>query len=149
MGLAASSKKSCTHDFFELAANPTVYLTRSKRSESGPTIASRWIWRLKTLLRGAVGEEEAKQLLKSDHPYLDWARALDQAVISEVNPAKKPMPRPDTQHRWSTSKGRSLSITEVKTLIRDPYSIYGKHVLRLRKLRDLSLIHISEPTRPY
>ena len=147
MGLSLPERRHglAAHDFFELAANPTVYLTRSKRSESGPTIASRWIWRLKTLLRGAVGEEEAKQLLKSDYPYLDWSRALDQAVISEVNPAKKPMPRPDTQHRWSTSKGRSLSITEVKTLIRDPYSIYGKHVLRLRKLRDLgAALGVSE-----
>lgn len=139
MGLSLPERRHglAAHDFFELAANPTVYMTRSKRSESGPTIASRWIWRLKTLLRGAVGQDEAKALLTSNHPYLDWARALDRAVIAEVNPAKKPMPRPDTQDRWSTPRGRSLSITEVKTLIRDPYSIYGKHVLGLRKLRDL------------
>ena len=32
---------------------------------------------------------------------------------------------------------RDSSITEVKTLIRDPYSIYGKHVLGLRRLKDL------------
>ena len=73
MGLSLPERRHglAAHDFFELAANPTVYLTRSKRSESGPTIASRWIWRLKTLLRGAVGEEEAIQLLMSDRPYLD------------------------------------------------------------------------------
>ena len=126
------------HDFFELASNPKVYLTRSKRSDSGPTIASRWVWRLKTLLQGAVGEAGVKSRLGTAEQYLTLAQQLDFVSAADVEPAKPPKPKPPTDKRWMTDKGRSLSITEVKTFIRDPYSIYGKHVLRLKKLKDLS-----------
>lgn len=131
------------HDFYELAANAKVVMTRSRRSESGPTVASRWVWRLQTLLQGAVGEHGAKALLASGDHYLDWARAMDYVPADKVKEASPPEPRPPVEKRWSTSKGRSLSITEVKTFIRDPYSIYGKHVLRLKPLNDL-----GEPQGP-
>lgn len=126
------------HDFFELASNPLVYMTRSKRSDSGPTIASRWVWRLKTLLQGAVGEEGVKSRLETADQYLSIAQKLDFVSAKEVTPAKAPKPAPPKDKRWTTDKGRSLSITEVKTFIRDPYSIYGKHVLGLKRLKDLS-----------
>ena len=125
------------HDFFELASNPNVYLTRSKRSDSGPTIASRWVWRLKTLLQGAVGEAGVAARLGTANHYLSLAQRLDFVPAEKVTPAKAPQPKPAVDKRWTTEKGRSLSITEVKTLIRDPYSIYGKHVLGLRRLKDL------------
>ncbi|MCG8442368.1 MAG: double-strand break repair protein AddB, partial [Caulobacterales bacterium] len=46
VGLAA-------HDFAQLACAPRVLLTRAKRAEGAPTVASRWLWRLKTLAAGA------------------------------------------------------------------------------------------------
>jgi len=113
-------------------------LTRSKRSESGPTIASRWVWRLQTLLQGAVGKEGVKARLATADHYLSWAQAMDYVASDDVTPAKAPKPTPPAEKRWNGSRGRSLSITEVKTFIRDPYSIYGKHVLGLRALRDLA-----------
>ena len=125
------------HDFFELASNPTVYLTRSKRSDSGPTIASRWVWRLKTLLQGAVGKDGVEARLGTADHYLALAQKIDFVSAEDVTPAKPPRPMPPTDKRWTTKKGRSLSITEVKTFIRDPYSIYGKHVLGLKRLKDL------------
>ncbi|MEP3655212.1 MAG: PD-(D/E)XK nuclease family protein [Litorimonas sp.] len=125
------------HDFFELASNPKVYLTRSKRSDSGPTIASRWVWRLKTLLQGAVGADGVKTRLGTSDHYLRLAQKLDYVSANDVTPAKPPKPMPPKDKRWTTEKGRSLSITEVKTFIRDPYSIYGKHVLGLKRLKDL------------
>ncbi len=125
------------HDFFELASNETVYLTRSKRSDSGPTIASRWVWRLKTLLQGAVGKDGVKARLGTADHYLTLAQTLDYISAETVTPAKPPKPMPPKDKRWGSEKGRSLSITEVKTFIRDPYSIYGKHVLGLKRLKDL------------
>ena len=125
------------HDFFELASNPKVYLTRSKRSDSGPTIASRWVWRLKTLLQGAVGKDGVKTRLGTADGYLTLAQKLDFVSAKDVTPAKPPKPTPPKDKRWTTKNGRSLSITEVKTFIRDPYSIYGKHVLGLKRLKDL------------
>jgi len=125
------------HDFFELASNPTVYLTRSKRSDSGPTIASRWVWRLQTLLQGAVGKDGVTSRLSTSDQYLTWAQKMDYVPADKVTPANEPKPAPPVEKRWMTDKGRSLSITEVKTFIRDPYSIYGKHVLGLKRLGDL------------
>jgi ATP-dependent helicase/nuclease subunit B len=137
MGLSLPERRYglAAHDFFELAANPTVFLTRSKRSESGPTVASRWLWRLQTLLQGAA--KDGSKWLQPDQDYAAWAEALDHVMPKHVVKAEPPEPKPPVAKRWSTDKGRSLSITEVKTLIRDPYATYGKHVLRLRRLKDL------------
>jgi RecB family exonuclease len=59
--------------------------------------------------------------------WLHWAdRAEDATPLPQ---AARPSPRPP-----ATARPRRLSITEIKTLIRDPYAIYAKHVLGLRPL---------------
>ena len=123
------------HDFAELAANRTVFLTRSLKDESGPTVASRWVWRLKTLLAGAMGEAKVDRLLGTGQAYLDWARALDQP--SETVFIDRPNPNPPVEKRWARQAGRRMSITGVAQWIRDPYSVFGKHVLRLDPLDPL------------
>ena len=124
------------HDFSMLAAGPRVFLTRSERSESGPAVASRWIWRLKTLLAGAMGEEESMGRLSANVPYLDWARLLDDAGPEKPKAAERPVPKPPVSARWPDGK-RQLSITQIKTWIRDPYSIYARKILGLKKLDPL------------
>jgi len=123
------------HDFAELASNPDVVITRSKRSDDGPKVASRWLWRLQTLMTGALGEEEAKAGLSSADKYLHWARAMDYVKPENVEAAERPEPKPPIEARWP--KARKLSITQIKTWIRDPYSIYARHVLALNPLSDL------------
>ena len=125
------------HDFAELAANPDVILTRSKRSDDGPKVASRWLWRLQTLMKGALGDS-ANERLASTHEYLDWARAMDYASPDEVkaNQISRPSPKPHPDERWPMETPK-LSITQIKTWIRDPYSIYARHILGLRPLDDL------------
>ena len=120
------------HDFAELAAYPKVVLTRSERSDSGPTVASRWIWRLQTLVRGALGHTHG---LTSPQPYLDWVRRLDFVSSKDVNSSTRPEPRPPVDMRWP--QGRQLSVTRIKVWIRDPYSLYARSILGLRKLEDL------------
>lgn len=122
------------HDFAELAANGTVFLTRSLKSESGPTVASRWVWRLKTLLAGAMGEAEVERLLGSGQIYLDWARAIDRPT--EPVFIDRPNPKPPVDKRWAR-KGREISITGASKWIRDPYSLFGREVLRLKPLDPL------------
>jgi ATP-dependent helicase/nuclease subunit B len=140
------------HDFAELAANSTVYLTRSLKDDSGPTVASRWVWRLKTLLRGTVKKkddesddafltrqnERLNALVGTGSQFLDWARALD--LIDQPKAAERPNPTPPVAKRWAR-QGRKISITGVSKWIRDPYSIYGREVLRLQKLLALAAPH--------
>jgi len=122
------------HDFAELAANPHVVLTRAARSDDGPRVASRWLWRLQTLLAGAL-EDDAKIALSKSNHYLKWARALDHVKAEDVRPAQPPAPTPPIEDRWP--QDRKLSITQIKTWIRDPYSIYARHVLGLIALGDM------------
>lgn len=123
------------HDFAELAANSEVVLTRSKRSDDGPKVASRWLWRLQTLMAGALGAPAAKAGLSAGDKYLEWARAMDFVAPNEVKSAERPEPTPPKDARWP--KQRKLSITQIKTWIRDPYSIYARHVLGLSPLEEL------------
>lgn len=122
------------HDFAELAAHPDLVLTRSERSDEGPMVASRWVWRLQTLIKGATGTTDA---LTSEKDYLGWARALDFVSPENVTPASEPLPAPPIDDRWPY--GRKLSITRIKTWIRDPYSIYAREVLGLRALDGLDM----------
>jgi len=126
------------HDFAQSASHPQVMLTRSQRGSDGPTIASRWVWRLKTLTRGALEPSKGEawsDALKPAQPYLDWARAIDMSETLE--PASAPKPTPPKEDRWP--KGRKLSMTRIKTWVRDPYSIYCREVLDLRPLDALGL----------
>ena len=125
------------HDFAELAANPDVILTRAARSDDGPMVASRWLWRLQTLLRGAL-QERAEAALSRHNYYLDWARDLDAVDPENVTPNKPPAPTPPYEARWP--QGRKLSVTQIRTWIRDPYSIYARYILGLKSLEDLDML---------
>ncbi len=120
IGLAA-------HDFATLAAGPRVFLTRSLKSEGAPTVASRWIERLKQLTKG-LGLAER---LQRGEPYAAYASAMDLPRARPV-PEPRPAPRPPLGLR-----PRRLSVTEIETWLRDPYAIYAKHVLKLKPLDGL------------
>src|SRR5262249_40417540 len=59
--------------------------------------------------------------------YAAGAKELDGPGRSE--PVKRPEPKPP-----QATRPTSLSVTEIEHWLRDPYSIYAKHVLRLRPL---------------
>ncbi|MET0544788.1 MAG: double-strand break repair protein AddB [Caulobacterales bacterium] len=115
------------HDFAELACAPRLILSRAQRVDSAPAIASRWLWRLSTLAEGALGKERAHAIFADAHDYLHVARLLD--TPAKITPVSAPAPKPP-----AATRPRKLSITDIETLIRDPYAIYAKHVLGLRAL---------------
>jgi ATP-dependent helicase/nuclease subunit B len=117
IGLAA-------HDFATLAAGSRVYLTRALKQEGAPTVASRWIERLKQLTRGLGLEEK----LVGAVPYGAYAASLDLPAGAPA-PEARPAPCPAVRLR-----PRALSVTEIETWLRDPYAIYARHVLGLRPL---------------
>ena len=59
------------------------------------------------------------------------AAALDRP-LAPVPRAPRPSPRPPLADR-----PRELSVTRIETLIRDPYEIYARHILRLKALDPL------------
>eukprot|EP00435_Cladocopium_sp_Y103_P077738 s1_g1477.t1 len=114
------------HDFVQAACGGDVIITRSLKVEGAPTVASRWLLRIDSLLKGA-GRDEG---LTPDPAYLDIAEKLD--APAEIVPAPAPQPKPPL-----AARPNRYSATEVETLIRDPYAIYAKKVLRLKPLDPL------------
>ncbi|WP_299608350.1 double-strand break repair protein AddB [uncultured Tateyamaria sp.] len=121
------------HDFQQAIAAPEVWLTRSIRSDDAETVPSRWVNRLRNLLQGLAsqGQEDhwAAMQDRGTH-WLALTRQLDAAP--DVPKATRPAPCPPV-----SARPRRFTVTEIQTLIRDPYAIYAKHVLRLRALRPL------------
>jgi RecB family exonuclease len=112
-----------------------VWITRAKRSADAETVPSRWVNRLTNLLNGLPdqGGEEALKAMQARGD--DWiAKAAKLAAPAQsVAPAKRPSPQPPTDAR-----PRELSVTQIKYLIRDPYAIYARKVLRLDPLDPLN-----------
>jgi len=122
IGLAA-------HDFAQLAASPEVVLTRAEKVDGKPAVPSRWWLRLANLLKGS-GLPTAEALSR---PHARWARRLD-TPEGPAAPVEAPRPTPPVKTR-----PRQLSVTQVQNWLRDPYSIYARHILGLRKLDEVDL----------
>ena len=118
------------HDFQQAAGAPRVVLARALRDAEAPTVASRWLLRLENLLLG-LGPEGAEALAAArarGARLVAIAGRLDEPR-ERVPPARRPAPRPP-----SAARPRELSVTQIETLIRDPYAIYARRVLGLRPL---------------
>jgi ATP-dependent helicase/nuclease subunit B len=112
------------HDFCTAMATPKVYMTRALKRDGSPTLPSRWWQRLSALL--ATGGRK----LSAPQPWEAWSLALDQPTERILFTPPAPCPP-------LSARPNRLSVTEVETLLRDPYSIYAKKVLKLRPLEPL------------
>ncbi|MBA4225260.1 MAG: double-strand break repair protein AddB [Hyphomonas sp.] len=125
MGLSA-------HDFAQLAAAPHVVMLYAARRDDSPAVASRWVWRLRTLAEGAFGERTAELLKGETGQLMDWVGALQTRGMGSL-PADfsaEPRPKKRTPEDWP----RRLSVTRVDRLQRDPYSIWAESVLGLKQV---------------
>ncbi|QIG48682.1 double-strand break repair protein AddB [Nordella sp. HKS 07] len=109
------------HDFAQGLGAPKVVLTWSKRVKEQPAVASRWILRLRMIL------EATGTAFDDGAAWRQWARTFDDARGDRR--VVMPRPRPPV-----AARPRSLSITQVEKLMRDPYRIYAEKVLRLEPL---------------
>ncbi len=128
------------HDFQIAAAAKEVVLSRAVKDGDAPTIPSRWLSRI-TCLLGGLGEEGKSAFAKMQargNLVSSVSALLDIPTIQhQMSLQTRPVPCPPVHAR-----PRRLSVTQIETLIRDPYSIYARHILKLRKLDPLG----SEPT---
>ncbi len=118
------------HDFQQAIAAREVILTRSLRDAEAETVPSRWLNRLTTLLKG-VAPANLDEMRKRGADWLAMGAALE-----DPGPRQPPAPRPAPQPPVA-ARPKALSVTEIQTLIRDPYAIYARHILGLRPLDPL------------
>ena len=110
---------AAAHDFTQGLGAKRVLLTRAARTDGAPAIASRWLQRLQTV----AGPATAAEMERRGKRYVMWARGLDQSGAN-VSPAARPNPKPPVCVR-----PKSLSVTEIERLVRDPYAIFARHIL--------------------
>ena len=118
IGLAA-------HDFFTLASAPEVYLTRAEKVDGTPATPSRWLVKMDALLA-----KFSAAALVEDDVWRTMAVQLDSPAV--IQPISRPEPAPPLDAR-----PKSLSVTQVDTLVRNPYVTYVEHVLRMRPLKPI------------
>ena len=114
------------HDFEMAMGNENLLMSFSERLGTAPALPSRLVQRLEAYL----GEERTRYLREKGEYWCALAQRLDFAGL--VKPAMRPMPCPHAHLR-----PRSLSVTEIETLMRSPYDIYAKYVLGLKPLDAL------------
>jgi ATP-dependent helicase/nuclease subunit B len=114
------------HDFAQMLGAPEVILTRAAKIAGAPTQASRFVQRLAAI----AGEQRWQAALDRGNVYLAWARSLDQP--ESVTPAPRPASTPPR-----AARPKRLSVTEIEHWLRDPYTIYAKHVLDLSPLDEV------------
>jgi ATP-dependent helicase/nuclease subunit B len=114
IGLAA-------HDFAQAMAAPRVALVRAARKEGAPSVPSRWLTRLDTVL----GDDKTALSPAKPWPALYHALARPETSITIAPPA--PCPPLD-------ARPRTLSVTRIEMWMRDPYAIYASRILGLKAL---------------
>ncbi len=117
IGLAA-------HDLAGAMGAPEVVLSRAYRDAGSPTIASRFLLRVRALL----GDDLLAGY--TDGQPLAWSRAIDSGADIPHHPRPSPEPlaaqRPDR-----------ISVTTLDRLRSDPYQFYASKILALEELESL------------
>ncbi len=131
IGLAA-------HDFQQALGANQVWLTRAKRDAESATVPSRWLNRVTNLLKGSSDHSRAAlaDMRARGATWITLAKTVDQPEPDELRPrATRPAPRPPRVLR-----PKALSVTQIETLVRDPYAIYARHILGLNRLGELNAL---------
>ncbi|MEL6980261.1 MAG: double-strand break repair protein AddB [Pseudomonadota bacterium] len=121
------------HDFTLALGAPQAILSRTRKADGAPTTPSRWLLRLTNLLNG-VDKQALAAMRGRGEARLRQLALLEAGPSDAARPAPAPRPRPAPP---IGARPTRLSVTDVETLIRDPYAIYAKKTLRLRALPPL------------
>ena len=114
------------HDFVQAFGNAQVKLLWSRRIGDSPATPSRWIHRLQMILE-TTGLKQRFQNTR----WPELARRM--SAPEAVTPIAMPKPRPSVKLR-----PKSLSVTRIERLIRDPYAIYARHILDLEPMKPIA-----------
>ena len=116
------------HDFAQLLGGEDVILSHSAKAGGAPAVASRFLHRLEAV----AGEERWEAAKNAGAQYVDFALALD--APAEVKPIAQPAPTPPR-----ATRPVRLSVTQIEDWLRDPYTIYARHILDLQPLDPVDM----------
>ena len=116
------------HDFAQLLGTDDVILTHAAKVGGAPAVASRFLHRLEAV----AGEARWDEAKKAGEKYVSYAAELDQP--DGVAPIAQPAPKPPVATRPTR-----LSVTAIEDWLRDPYTIYARHILRLDPLDPVDM----------
>ncbi|MGH6804981.1 MAG: double-strand break repair protein AddB, partial [Methyloceanibacter sp.] len=128
LGLPPPERKlgQTAHDFAQSMGKGKVILSRARKRDGAPMVASRFLQRM-----AALGDSAWQACRERGDYYLRLARAIDQSAPVLVS-SDRPLPRPPVALR-----PKRLSVTQIETLRRDPYAVYAEKILRLKELDPL------------
>jgi ATP-dependent helicase/nuclease subunit B len=115
------------HDFASALGAPQVLVTRARRNERSPTVASRFWLRLEAMTGGITRDTRLERLVG----------ALDDP--GDVRPATRPKPSPVAEQR-----PKSIWVTQVDRLKADPFAFYAQVILGLRSLDPIDAEHSAK-----
>ncbi|WP_438276801.1 double-strand break repair protein AddB [Nitrobacter sp.] len=116
------------HDFTQLLGAKKVVLSHAAKAGGAPAVASRFLHRLEAV----AGAERWRAALQAGASYIQFAEALDRP--DEVKPIAQPAPKPTRAARPTR-----LSVTAIEDWLRDPYTIYARHILKLLPLEAVDM----------
>lgn len=112
------------HDFVQGFCAPEVVLTRARRKDGAPAVPSRWLQRLLAVLEAANLQPPVESKTQAGLEALE--RVEKTMALSRPSPAPPVAARP-----------RKMAATRIETWLRDPYSVYARYILGLKKLDPL------------
>lgn len=115
------------HDFAQLMGAPEVVLTWPLKRGGAPAVTSRFVQRLAALAPPAAWQ----QALARGDRWRGLSRRLDTPGAAPA-PVPRPAPCPPR-----SARPLALSVTEIEHWLRDPYTIYARHILRLPRLEPV------------
>ncbi|HUZ91693.1 MAG TPA: double-strand break repair protein AddB, partial [Methylocella sp.] len=125
LGLTPPERKigQTAHDFAQAMGTSKVILSRARKRDGAPTVASRFLQRM-----AALGGKRWEACRGRGDYYLHLAGKIDRPALA-TPPIERPLPRPPIGLR-----PKRLSVTQIETLRRDPYALYAEKILGLREL---------------
>lgn len=128
MGLPSIQRRQgqAAHDFLQLLNTPEVLLTSSAVTQDSPSVSCAFLSLIISFLK------ERNLSLQAPLQLQKWNEQLETVLPSTVS-IHRPNPSPPVDVR-----PKKLFVTDVEKLIKNPYEIYAKHILRLTPLQPLN-----------
>lgn len=124
--LPERSTSLAAHDFVQGVCSREVFITRALRMDDAPSVPARWLQRLDSFLETIEINPESIR----DKKYRNYLEQLDE--VEEVQPIERPAPIPP-----ASARPDRLSVTKIETWLKDPYAIYAREILKLKKIDPL------------